>query len=254
MELKKGFLKRVLSLALAASMLLSNIPVGVFAQEEQTGSEPLAGFETIWNGSQFAEDSEELRILLDTLDGVSGLWGMLVNIDSNWRENLLPGRLEDALGLRNVFDGIERSSDIGLPDELLWAEKTIQGNQIVLYFAEDAAGRTVEEIRSGTDYFLTLLAATGDRLDLGEAEPYFLELLSDEERMQYEWLSDEERQYVLADFCERTVYLLGIPFTGMQLIAMMRVAEEMRGGYDMSASAYCNRSVKLERGHILQKP
>ena len=97
-------------------------------------------------------------------------------------------------------------------------------------------GVLVAVLDSGIDYLLD------DFQDENGSRILYLwdqTLLSDEERMHYEWLSPEERVDMLANFCESTVYLLGIPFTGRQVVAMVRAAEQMYDAYDMSAGAYC---------------
>lgn len=124
------------------------------------GNERKVTFANTWknNGNSFfnEEDGGEgaARKILEAFDGIGRIFsvgGMDGDVELNEWLPGLSGDLAAALGFDDMIDGIN--------DAMGSVEgQAAKGNEAVMYFAEDAAKRSVEDVQRNVEYFMHVLA------------------------------------------------------------------------------------------------
>ena len=218
-----------------------------------------------WKNGNF----KEVQKLLEAFDVIGGYFQGLageVNIQA-LMSNISPA-LADALGLTGMADGINSAlSDEKIEEYLMkhvdgYAEMTkeeraawkaeneetmniVRGNAAVWAFAEDAAGRSAEDVKASVDTFVNMMSMAQDPdfimsviEDSDYLEEYYLSTLSDEQKAWYEGLeSDSLREQALDEFLNNQQGI-GSDFqmTGLQAAIYSKAAEELGGSESAGVS------------------
>lgn len=189
-----------------------------------------------WAGSSFADGGDAVvNELLQTFDGIGDIFmlGAKAGIDS-FRDGLLgkvSPEIAEALGLTGMFNGL--SSAMQLTDEEVdqmlkdkgydpeeyneeeWANlrHQVRGNAAVMYFANDTAGRNVDDVLSSVNAFADALQYAGaeivDRSSfkdedhaalLADVKSYYTNLLSKDALLDFENATTDEQNDILYNF------------------------------------------------------
>lgn len=182
----------------------------------------------IWPDTSFADDPNAVAMLLGTFDGIGGIFelGAKAGVES-FRDALLSKvspEIASALGLTGMFNGV--SSAMQLSDEEVNAllrerypdfdemdpvdqanlRAGVRGNAAVMYFANDTAGRDVDEVLGSVNAFTDALAVAGSAVTLDKSDfmhadnaayrerlkAYYLSVATDDEKKTLENSSDPD--------------------------------------------------------------
>ena len=229
---------------------------GVFKGVVGDAREALAqALRTAWEGSNFDKDGMA-QTLLATYDTIGGYFQALegtVNVQglmSNVSEDLA-----DALGLTGMAEGINNALAAEKIEKYLmasvdgYAEMTdeqkaqwktdnaetlniVKGNAAVWGFAEDAAGRTVEEVKGSLNTFISVLGKKDDEawidqnINFEYLESYYLSTLSDSQKQWYRDLESQDlRDQALGGFLSEKKSLGDFEMTGYEAAIYAKAAE-----------------------------
>lgn len=210
-----------------------------------------------WENSNFNKDGMSAE-LLAAYDKIGGYFKALEGtVDVQELLSNVSAELADALGLTGMAEGINKAlaeekieqylmdsvegyAEMTPEQKAQWkidnAEtlKTVKGNAAVLGFAEDAAGRTVEEVKGSIDAFISVLGKKDDQawieenIDDAYAEEYYLSTLSDTQKEWYKNLeSDSLRAEALGQFLQEEKSLGDFKITGADAVIYAKAAEEL---------------------------
>ena len=220
-----------------------------------------------WGGSSFADDEGIVEMLLQTFDGIGGFFGSAPDGQAlkDFILNNVSTELADAMGLSGILDGYISSTTLSDEELDAYLEKyneeyaalseeeraawraaeenkdviaTIKGNAGVLHFAQDAAGRDVEDVMSSVESFMTILEAKDDETELTQADyiAYYESTLSGAELeafraksddAKYEEVKNEFLKYNDPDKYGYAVDLGDLDLTADDVVRMSKAAESV---------------------------
>lgn len=224
-------------------------------------------FKEAWNGSSFADDEGIVEMLLQTFDGIGGFFGSAPDGQAlkDFILNNVSTELAEAMGLSGMLDGYISSTTLSDEELDAYLEKynekyaalseeeraawraaeenkdviaTIKGNVGVLHFAQDAAGRDVEDVMSSVESFMTILDARDDETELTQADyiAYYESTLSGAELEAFKNKSDAEKyeevqneflKYNDTDANGYAVSIGDLKLTADEVVRMSKAAESV---------------------------
>ena len=210
-----------------------------------------------WAGSSFADGGDAVvNELLQTFDGIGDIFtiGAKAGIES-FRVGLLgkvSPEIAEALGLTGMFNGLSSAMELSDTDvdkmltdkgydpeeysEEEWADlrHQVRGTAAVMYFANDTAGRNVDDVMASAEALMTSLGTAlgtemwnqksdfvNDKNLVSEVEKYYLSVATDAEKDTYEKHPDN-REQLLWEFYDGVAMSCGSEFTltGGQLVGL----------------------------------
>ena len=208
-----------------------------------------------WKNSSFNKDGMAQE-LLEVYDKIGGYFrGMEGTLNVQSLMSNISAELADALGLTGMAEGINKALAAEKIEQYLmasvegyadWDEDQrakwkaenaetldiVKGNAAVWGFAEDAAGRTVEEVKSSLDTFISVLGKKDDEawieenIDYDYVEEYYLSTLTDTQKTWYESLeNDSLREQAVEQFLEEKKKLGDFEITGAEAVIYAKAAE-----------------------------
>ena len=227
---------------------------GVFVKSGTAGASAsalAAALANAWSGSSFSdEDGTVARTLLETFDGIESFFTQAaagdMTLDTDTLLPLVSDNLADALGIDGMLSGLNSAMSeeyfaANYPgwDDLTAEQKaTVRGNAAVLYFANDAKTRSVEDVQNSLGYFMTVLNTANDsewqaaNLSAEDFAAYYYSTLPAEDKAWFDNLSPSEQQNEINNFMNNpTAVSLGdMKLSGAEVVALAKAAEQTEGG------------------------
>lgn len=195
-----------------------------------------------------------------TLKGIGGYFADAIDqglTGENLKTFLTSGMNDDlinGLGLNGMIDGYNEATSYtdeelramygeDLTDEEL---KTLRGNLGMMYFANDAASRSTEEVMTSVDQFIAIMQAgkyNTESVTFDQLEDYYLETATDAEKAAYYSADTTRKQEIINEFRddpEAIAINADVKYSGAQAVAMAQAAKDMenKAGVTTLSSMY----------------